>query len=274
MGRTLFIVEGQEYEPKVLEHLWNNLVPQYANAKVIYTFRAHIYRLYKILHEDPDLSLIGVLKERFPEALPADADEDTFQEVFLVFDYDGHVNMPIDPANAGTHLEGDRILAEMLEYFDDEYEHGRLFLNYPMVESIKHLKDDPTAPEDLVTAKCKGPRCPNTGCPDRAACPPVREYKSLTNSIAPQRADLTKIPWSEWKDIFGHHLAVGHILTTMGTGETIAVGSSEDIFLSQLHNFISQECPKVAVLSAFPLFFHYYLGQSLPFVMRNLSQNV
>jgi len=29
----------------------------------------------------------------------------------------------------------------MLELFHDEFEHGKLFISYPMVEAIKHLKD-------------------------------------------------------------------------------------------------------------------------------------
>lgn len=73
MSRVLFIVEGDKYEPKVLEHLWNALVPEYSDSKVTYAFRTHIYTLYRDLIADPDLSLISVLAERFPEDLPPDA---------------------------------------------------------------------------------------------------------------------------------------------------------------------------------------------------------
>lgn len=262
MGRILFIVEGDRYEPKVLEHLWKNLVPEYADAKVIYTYRTHIYNLYKELHKDADLSLTGVLKERNPGILPEDSDEDTFQEIYLIFDYDGHVNMPVDK-ETGLHIEGDSIIEEMLRFFDDENDKGRLFINYPMVESIKHLTSDPVVPQDLVTAKCKGPRCPNTECAERASCPPVKEYKSIVNSLVPKRANMTKIAWSEWRDIFSHHLEAGRIISSMphGTGKNIEFPYL--IFRSQLIHFISRSCPQVAVLSAFPLFFHYYLGDNL-----------
>ena len=35
------------------------------------------------------------------------------------------------------------ILSEMLEYFDDETGNGKLYVNYPMVESLKYTKELP-----------------------------------------------------------------------------------------------------------------------------------
>lgn len=270
MGRTLFIVEGEVYEPSVLTYLWPRLVPEYANAEFIYTYRTNIYHLYKTLKKDSDLSLIGLLKERNPNLLPPDADEDTYQEIFLIFDYDGHVNMPQDPPGSGNHLDGDHILAELLNYFDDEYDHGRLFLNYPMVEAIRHLITNPATPSNLITAKCKGPRCPNTDCSERATCPPVRVYKSIANQASPNRSDMTILPQAEWRAIFGHHLCVGAILSSMLLPGSADIAMPLEIFKSQHIHFISRDCPQVAVLSAFPLFFHYYLGGRLALRLNNL----
>ena len=257
MGQILFIVEGDNYEPKVLEHLWDNLVPQYAAAKVVYTWSTHIYQLYKELIADNDLSLIGILNERHPGMLPPGSDEDTFQEIYLIFDYDGHVNMPHDPA--GGHMDGDIIITELLQYFDDENDNGRLFINYPMVEAVKHLSHSPQLIEDVVTAKCKGPHCPNLECDDRHQCPPVRIYKEYVNQLAPRRADMTKLSWQEWNDVFSHHIAVAAIITGL-INQVVPQGR---IFQVQLSQFISRPCPQVAVLSCFPLFFYYYLGAAL-----------
>lgn len=37
------------------------------------------------------------------------------------------------------------ILAEMLDFFDDETVNGKLYVNYPMIESLKYTKELPDA---------------------------------------------------------------------------------------------------------------------------------
>ena len=263
MSRVLFIVEGNQYEPNVLEHLWDTLVPEYSNAKVIYAFKTHIYTLYKDLVADPDLSLISILTEKFPDELPPNADDETFQEIYLIFDYDGHVPMPLYDDDSGNRIDGDKAIMDMLQYFNDETNYGKLFINYPMVESVKYLFANPNTPSELITVKCKGPHCPNINCVERSICPPVRVFKKLAAEIAPHRQDMTKISWIEWQDIFNHHIQAAKIISSMPEGNGIEIGDQDIIFTQQLVHFISRTCPQVAVLSAFPLLFKYYLNDEL-----------
>ena len=57
-------------------------------------------------------------------------------EIFLFFDYDFQESRL-------TLEENNRHIGEMLEYFDDETGNGKLYINYPMVESVFYTKQLP-----------------------------------------------------------------------------------------------------------------------------------
>ena len=58
--------------------------------------------------------------------------KEDFTDIFLVFDYERH-----DP-----RFSEDKI-AELQNYFQDSTDMGKLFINYPMVESYQHLQSSP-----------------------------------------------------------------------------------------------------------------------------------
>ncbi len=113
--KVLFVLEGKVKEPDVLDAIWEFVFAHnrdHKPPKVVYTYCTHIYTLFKELSADPDLDLLGLLKEDDHDGILADTDGDTFSSVYLFFDYDGHVNMP--QKDSGGHWDGDDILAEML----------------------------------------------------------------------------------------------------------------------------------------------------------------
>ena len=64
--KVLFVLEGASKEPKVIDALWP-LAHSWAGVscppKTVYTFCTHIYTLFRDLKADPDLDLLGLLKE-------------------------------------------------------------------------------------------------------------------------------------------------------------------------------------------------------------------
>lgn len=258
--KVLFVLEGKAKEPAVLNAIWEFVFAHYTAhkpPKVIYTYCTHIYELFKELSTDPDLDLLGLLKEDDPDGILTNSDGDTFSSVYLFFDYDGHVNMPTK--NSGGHWDGDDILAEMLNLFDQETERGKLFVSYPMVEAIQHLDKMPTDISMLKRAKCKGPHCPmRDTCPDRPACPPVKNYKARVTEEAPALANISRITHATWAEIISHHLVTAALLHH-GTSVIDSTISQKDIFERQM-SYIEQPCPQVVVLSGFPLFILDYLG--------------
>ena len=55
-----------------------------------------------------------------------------FSEIYLIFDFEFQASQ-----------YDDKKIKAMLSFFDNETEHGKLYINYPMIESFKHFKTIP-----------------------------------------------------------------------------------------------------------------------------------
>lgn len=127
---ALYIVEGERSEPRFLKKMWKT----YMNRKVdTYSYCTNIHVLIDILYVDgrldEDLDILRCLRgfEKDPEKREILSKE--YNDVFLVFDMD-----PQDP-----RIDVDKIKS-LMEFFDDSSNNGKLYLNYPMMESYKHLR--------------------------------------------------------------------------------------------------------------------------------------
>lgn len=273
MSKVLFLLEGEALEKDIFESVVplilseSNFIKD--NDGVVCIYGTHIYSLYSKMKNDDGLNLVGVLfenSEKFPELSKVldevghDRDfDEIFEAIYLLFDYDGHVNMP--RMGDHDHIDGDSALCEMLGFFDDAAGNGKLLVSYPMGDAIKYLSEEPVSKEEILVSKCKGPHCPNISCEfrhDRAECPPVRVFKGEANNRNPEWKNIKKISPRDWARIFSCHLKVGELLC----GDSGDINSQSDIFLVQRRDYISQECPKVAVLSGFPFLFIDFLGKS------------
>lgn len=135
MTKVLLIVEGEKEEKRILE----KVLAEYRIGEdaEIYPYRTTIYELYERMfleHEDEleTLRLIDVLRARDKETKFLQED---FSDILLIFDYD-----PQDNRFTQERLE------LMLDYFNESTQNGKLYINYPMVESYKHFK---AYPEDV-----------------------------------------------------------------------------------------------------------------------------
>lgn len=129
--RVLFIVEGKRGEPRFLQRMHQVLF----NTKVenIYSYETVVYDLLEKMFpkgsEDEDLDVVSVLREQGVDESQRALLELEFSDIYLVFDMDPH------------HQKYDRLLLEKATgFFDDSTGNGKLYLNYPMLESYKHLK--------------------------------------------------------------------------------------------------------------------------------------
>ena len=133
----------------------------------------------------------------------------------------------------------------MLNKFDNETENGKLYISYPMVEALKHLKKDKLDINNyLVEAK--------TRINYKNFVSQNTDYENLVN--------LTK---GNWFFIISENLKRCSFLLEI-TNITYEIYSNminqESIFNKQLDKYISQE-EKVLVLSAFPFFLIEYFGE-------------
>ncbi len=138
------IYEGDKTEKILFENIKKTFLGNIAEIMVI-SFPAgeNIYMLYKQLKKDLfETDLIELLREYNPLAKEklVGLERKQFSEIYLFFDYDGHndnLNKESDPSSAD-------VLEEMLSIFDNETELGKLYINYPMVESLRDNKSDDT----------------------------------------------------------------------------------------------------------------------------------
>lgn len=134
-GKILLLVEGKRIEPKLFQHFYN--LYEIRNLKIV-SYCANLYALYHRLKSDyADAN--GNIEYEFIDLplfindylqLEGDdrLDKNNFREILLVFDFD-----PQDPSYTREKL------LELLMNFSNSTENGKLYINYPMVESYKDI---------------------------------------------------------------------------------------------------------------------------------------
>ena len=140
-GRTLLIVEGN-HEKNVLFRILFRLFPELSiDIHDVWIYGTNIYKLYQDIvkeygdgwnQDDIDLPLLLSEKRGFEKCHKTD-----FVNIFLIFDYERH-----DPAFSETKIQ------EMQNYFHDSTDNGKLYLNYPMIESYQDVKS--TSDQDYI----------------------------------------------------------------------------------------------------------------------------
>ena len=120
---------------------------------IICTYKSNIYSLYNRMSANgyfddsrTDVSLIPLLQEQLKQngdinhPLLKITNWDEISEIFLFFDYDCQ-NKEKDKSYSLT--ENNKQIEKMLSFFNNETEAGKLYINYPMVESIRYTKKLP-----------------------------------------------------------------------------------------------------------------------------------
>lgn len=138
--KVLLLVEGEKLEV----NLFNKIFQEYSLSLEyeIYPYKTNIYELYERMFEGfekslDELDLLLVLRSKDPASKIFNED---FSDILLVFDYE-----PQD-----HRYSPDRIKL-MMEYFCESTDNGKLYINYPMIESIKHFKSFPD--EEYINRK-------------------------------------------------------------------------------------------------------------------------
>lgn len=249
--KTLFIFEGAKTEDKLVEKLERNFLGDRHAIKCV--FDAEIYQLYRAIKEEKGfaMDIVFLLKERTAEnaKILKDYNRDSFAYIYLFFDYDAH-----------STLADDDKIKEMLSFFNDETDQGMLYISYPMVEAIRHFKD--LVSFKSLTVKCKRRNCPyKDECHDRNECLKEPHYKNLVATDSkPQLSNVNSYTKKVWQELIIAHLCKANDLVNDDFTLPTSLISQEAIFSSQLEKHICHKCPKVAVLSAFPLYVLDYFG--------------
>lgn len=229
----LLVFEGQKTEGLVWESLRRYFLNDLNDNTIIYgIYGNEIYSLYHKILKDPDLDLFSLIKENpLNTDLLSEVSKDEVSEIFLFFDYDGHVGGASDEQ-----------LASMIELFSEETENGKLYVSYPMVEAIKHLSSQ--TPFADVTVPCKT----------------KIKYKALVAEYGEAiYRNLDRIDGSKWNHVVREHCKKLNYLMTSSFTFPEAYFDQASIFQKQVDIHITPKS-EVAVLSGFPVFILDYYG--------------
>ncbi|MGT2753999.1 hypothetical protein [Streptococcus ovis] len=150
MSNILFIVEGLKDEPKYIDQFiqyHQELMTKNGNnvsSIVVQSYGTLIYDLYKRLssyRSDDEFETIPVLLEilnsRGVEYDTRLEEYEMFSDIFLFFDLDAHYHYKKRNRNAILYSA----MRDLLSFFNESTEKGKLLISYPMFEALKCFND-------------------------------------------------------------------------------------------------------------------------------------
>ncbi|MCM1554851.1 MAG: hypothetical protein NC048_05085 [Bacteroides sp.] len=264
---TLFVFEGKR-DSKIFDTLLNLFFEGRKDSSIC-IYRSDIYDLYRKLeaydtfghtsHDGNTLAVLkDILKERNDTSLENVQDAD-ISDIYLFFDYDFQ-------QKTGTLRENNERVRKMLAYFDDETGNGKLYIHYPMLESICYTKELPDTDYSRYVV-------------ERSACRGFKRsarefsfYKSLDYIELPDRclkgnADCPSERMDNVQQNWSHLVRMN-----VGKAHYLCQGSEKfpvdkrliaqaDIYTNQLRKYVEKQPCQVSVLNSFPLFLYEYFKE-------------
>ncbi len=146
----LFVFEGARKETRLFATLQYLFLGGPCDQRICCVYGQNIYHLYREMtqdecEEDGDnaLSLVSVLQNRVVDGHPVLSKsylQSEFSEIYLFFDYDAHHS---DKGGATSIDDNHARIEQMLRFFADETEMGKLYVSYPMIEAFRYAKKLP-----------------------------------------------------------------------------------------------------------------------------------
>ena len=231
-NKILFVFEGSETEKQVVDSLQQFFVNEKTKTIITCAYCGEIYQIYNEILADEDLDTFHLMKGRIQNIDSLKGyNRGDFAEIYMFFDYDAH-----------SPLANDTKLEELLDFFNEETDKGKLYISYPMVEALKHISDYDTFRDLKVECKIN------------------IDYKNLVSeSCIAYLQDFTRYDRETWVDLLKVHLEKMNYIVNDSCEFPQNIIPQPDIFMKQLEKYINIDST-VGVLSAFPLFVHDYYG--------------
>ena len=234
--KILFVFEGEKTEKQIVNSLINSHIID--EELILYAFCGDIYQFYDKIKS---YSFDGINKTTYDiftdlKNLGKNIDLKNIKRkeisgIYLFFDYDGHSNYATDEK-----------MSQILNFFNEETENGKLFISYPMVEALKHIQSINDFKNTYVD------------------CKKNINYKNLVSkNCLNQYIQFSKYNDTTWKELIKAHLHKMNYIINNNYSFPTQIYSQLEIFDSQKKRFIDKN-NEVSVLSAFPIFIHDYFG--------------
>lgn len=264
----LFVFEGDR-DTRVFNTLINIFFPDLKESPIC-IYRSHIYSLYQKLEEYDSFNTkerhngdtVSVLQEILQAKNDNTLDgvnSSEVSEIYLFFDYDFQ-------QKAHTLEENNECVRKMLDYFNDETKNGKLYIHYPMLESICYTQQLPDP--DYIHYTVERTIC----CDFKKSTQGFSFYKSLDHIELPDRYLKGSLPCPQkrkdtvlqnWEHLVRMNVKKAHFLC-QGV-EKFPVSKDlvrqADIYSNQLRKYVYQEPCQVSILNSFPLFLFEYFKE-------------
>ena len=179
---VLLIVEGDADEVKFYNRLFSKFMKKVTYK--FYSYRTNIHILAQELYNkyndfdkgNIDIKLILASLETDKKKIKLLREK--YSDVFLVFDFESQHDT--------THFD---TVKRMMTYFNDSTNQGKLFINYPMMQSYKNFSQLPCENFDSL----------------KIVFEQVKEYKSIVGAVSTY-TDLDKYDYILFYSIAVHHL--------------------------------------------------------------------
>ena len=273
----LFVFEGAKCEPQIFDTL-SSLFFEGRKDDIICCYNSNIYSLYDVIKRDysdfenevkDGFDLVPILVERKrndndnPFAVIKDFSE--IEAIYLFFDYDYQQVFRCQKEDPSLDL-GDLLRAQneklkkLIEFFDNETSTGKLYINYPMVESVYYTRELPDANFTSYTTTLE--TCKNHCF--KKECENFTFYKGHSKLIKQSDGNVTDELRKNWLLIKEQHVKKANYICTNATEipKDKSVVSQQCIFANQLDKYVNADSEhRVAILSAFPMFLFEYFKQ-------------
>lgn len=232
----LFIVEGEKRDYRFIDEMVRCFMVGRHRVSVIEVPAAqNIYMLYqRMVEDDFESDIVELLRESVPDARSKleGVSRRYISQVYLFFDFDLHQdNFGDDNVNP---LD---VVRKMLEVFDNETENGKLYISYPMVESLY----------DYVKGSCQA----YTKC--HIPLGTAGSYKRLSGSDNPNSSlHVGHEQWKEIIEVYGLRVKCLLELERMDFDSYRLRVNPLSLFEAQ--RSLCESMGRVFVLSAFPEF--------------------
>jgi len=226
----LVVFEGEKEEKWIFDNLKKYFLTDKTN-RIIYSFHCgEIYSLYHKLQNDEDETLFFILKEKLKLKNPQllDIKKKEVESIYLFFDYDSHAS------GAEYHK-----LESMVNFFNDEFDNGKLFVSYPMVEGLRHVKNEIAFVDTIAKSE--------------------RAYKNISKNCNSCFLDFKCYTQENWNTLINQHCSKANFIVNNTFKFPKNIINQSSILSKQKVKYIDSK-DKVAVLSAFPLFLLDYYG--------------
>lgn len=186
--KVLLIVEGEHEEPSFIKRLFKTCSG--SSDYITYSYRTNIHIIAQELYNnyndfdkgDTDIRLVLASKE--DKDIKKKVLLDTYSDIFMIFDF--------EPQHDNPHFD---TIRRMINYYNDSTNQGKLFINYPMMQSYKHFDKLPCYDfEDIIVKE-----------------EDFKEYKKIVASIS-FCTDLEKYNYITFLSIAIHHLKKANMI--------------------------------------------------------------